>query len=109
MKEAGECREDISGKRVEEAETIGAPTALSLSSDDSSLNVDSAKSTISTRIKRKLSSPFRAVRGEYDVSGTILAVMLVIFGLVFVLFGHKLFKPILFIAGFYVAGMFLLI
>jgi hypothetical protein len=58
-------------------------------------------------VERKIVSPFRSASGQYTLSGIVLSIILILTGLVFVFFGHRLFKPILFIAGFYVVGMFI--
>jgi hypothetical protein len=60
-------------------------------------------------VAKKLRNPLRAAGGEYIVSDIVMACILIFSGLVFVFFGHKLFRPVLFIAGFYVAGIKLLI
>lgn len=48
---------------------------------------------------------FHSVSGDITVSGVLVALILIISGLIFVFFGHKLFRTVLFISGFYILGM----
>ncbi|KAL3898596.1 MAG: hypothetical protein SGCHY_002629 [Lobulomycetales sp.] len=55
--------------------------------------------------RKGLTQPLESASQNVRVSEIVTAIVLIITGLVFVFFGHRLFRPILFLAGFYVFGV----
>lgn len=66
--------------------------------------------TIETNNVSPYPCPFAITIGTktISVSGTIVAIVLIVAGFIFAFFGHRFFKITLFIAGFYVFSKFFL-
>ena len=93
--ETGDQEDEIDPTAMDSGDAKAIP-ALALSAQSSAFSgID----------KVSLKTPFRSASGGYSIGGLVVASILILTGLVFVFFGHRLFRTVLFIAGFYVVGM----